>query len=274
VAVGKLTAAPTASAQLQNVVGAFDDYLDDDFYFNYDIYFDIDCETDTLILKKEIQDYYKDKILTEVEEFFRLDKSPDPKIKKNENAPHKSCMNNKQGISDNITDTFQSQTMCTQNTQNENTTYDIYETKYENKVEENSTHEIDSQTVSGLYENSSDVNPEQNINSNENCYDVANENNECNNFTKQNEDIENKSSADTNSDINIVYFEEKNSIIRGKINEIEIPFLVDTGAAVSVLSNSFWDRHLKLKGLDTSESPVTNIKTVGGHLLHVSGKVT
>ena len=40
------------------------------------------------------------------------------------------------------------------------------------------------------------------------------------------------------------------------------------------LSSSFWDKHLKSKGLVVSESAVSNIKPVGRHLLHVSGKVT
>ena len=119
----------------------------------------VDYKTNTLILKKEIQDYYQDKILEEVEEFFLLNKSPDSKTKNTENAQDKSLSEN-EGISDYIADTFHKQTECTQN---KDSTYDKNETKYVNKIEHETKHETESQVVSGLYENSSDVIP-QNMN--------------------------------------------------------------------------------------------------------------
>ena len=138
-----------------------DDYFDTDYdYFDTDVYFDADYKTNTLILKKEIQDYYQDKVLEEVEEFFLLNKSPAFKTKNTENAPDKSLSENEEGISDYIADTFHKQTECTQN---KDSTYDKNETKYVNKIEHETKHETESQVVSGLYENSSDVNP-QNIN--------------------------------------------------------------------------------------------------------------
>ena len=61
--------------------------------------------------------------------------------------------------------------------------------------------------------------------------------------------------------------------ITGKINNFEVIFLVDTGAAVSAVSSSFWDSHLSQLCLELEDSKFSSVNTVGNQCLPVLGKI-